>query len=164
MTKITEVAQAIVDALKADAALKSYRESLRGGDGPGLTEHTLFPPRISNDRFQIPEADTPYFCVCGRDGDLLTYEGISSTSPIDFTRTILCVYKTQRPTYEVDAQLKELFELTMRVLASAGFLTSLQALGALHFAIAEVFVDALQSDDQAFFTIDVAPSFRGETL
>lgn len=163
---LAAVSQAIVDALEGDENLVALREQLRGGapNGPGLTERRVFPPRTRNDRFVVPEAEAPYFCVCSREGDLLAPDGFSATSLVEYSRAILCVNRTGRPTYEADAELKELFEATIQVLAGEALLDSLQTLGATHLSIVQLFLDGLQSGDQGFFVIEIAPQFPGVNL
>lgn len=161
---IKEVSTAVYDAIVADAALDAFRKSIRGDGSAGVTERRVYPPAVNNDRFQVPGSDSPYICVCGIDGELLAHTGDGRRSPAGWSRRIIGVLSLQEPTYESDAQIKELFELTMRVLLGDTLSSSLQAIGMRQVLVQRTLVDGINAGDQPMFGIDFDAMFQGEAM
>lgn len=162
-TSIKTVSQEMVSQLSSNSALDTFRKALRSDSSAGKTERKVFLPRLASGRFDVRDIDAPYLCVASPDGQLFGRVGDSRDSELGWSRVVLGVLGSQNPTYERDAQLKELFELTVRAVASSAMLTALQALGVRRLELSEYLLDGLSSDDQAICSFKVSMFFAGRS-
>jgi len=146
----------MVDILTADSGLQAVRASIRGDGTAGVTEHcATFPKQGADGLFHIQDTDTPYICVTNTGRELVTWDGESRLSELLLTRRIVGIMHTTRPTYETDADLKDVMVAVYAATTGTAMIAALKALGVRLVRVVEGLADGLGPLPQAAFYWDI---------